>query len=318
MQLPPLSETISLSAGTALLATVLLLIVMGGSCYVLLTLLRRMRKLNKVVAEALSDQQEQLSSSAFSVEDAIGSFKRRVEEEKARREKEDAARRKLIADVSHDLRTPITAIQGYIETLITLEEKLSATERRDFLESALRNTQAITLQIQDMLTAFARPSEGRRAQKKEFPLNELFRDLEARFVQRASQKGVSLYVANGEAKVNVYADRALMDRAISNLLANSLRYTPAGGTIRLDCEQKPATVEIAVADTGIGIPESDLPHVVERFYRVDKDRSRSTGGTGLGLAIAKEILDSHGAQFNVTSEVGRGTRIWFELERRNG
>ena len=114
---------------------------------------------------------------------------------------------------------------------------------------------------------------------------------------------------------NVLADRKLIERALSNLLANAFRYTPDGGRIRISSTHEGKRLRITVEDTGIGIPEADLPNICNRFYRVDKDRSRSTGGAGLGLAITNEILQKHNAGLEVQSKPGKGTRFSFCLDR---
>lgn len=219
-----------------------------------------------------------------------------------------------IADISHDLRTPLTAVQGYLETLLTLGDSLSAEDRKEYTEIALRNTQSVIQQIKDLLKVFKDPRKSEIISRDMISLEELFEGIYERFRPAATKKELQFESLAPKTKITILADRLLIERAISNFLANAIRYTPEGGHVRLSAQPEKGRVRICVEDTGIGIPEEDLPNICQRFYRVNKDRSRSTGGSGLGLAIASDILDKHNAELEILSAAGKGTKLTFYLD----
>jgi len=220
-------------------------------------------------------------------------------------------RQALVADVAHELRTPLTVLRGYLEAL---KDGVTPVDAETL---AVIHGEAVQLghlvdDLQDLaqadaaqLTLDARPCD----------LGELLRAVAAGFALQAAAKGVGVEVEAPDALPEVSADRRRVAQVIHNLLANALRYTPAGGHVRLSAVAVAAGVEVDVADTGIGIAAEHLPRVFERFYRVDPSRARDTGGTGLGLTIAKRIIDAHGGQIGVASTPGAGSRFWFILPR---
>lgn len=225
----------------------------------------------------------------------------------------DALRRELVANVSHDLRTPLTSLQGYLETLLLKEGQLSAQEQRNYLETATRQSERLGKLVGELFELAKLDAQVTALNVEPFALAELVQDVAQRFQLAAQQKGVTLRVEHPPQLPFVHADIGLIEGVLANLIENALCYTPAGGRIALSLTPGVNTVKFAIADTGCGIPPEDLPHIFERFYRVEKTRQEHNGGAGLGLAIAKRILDLHGSTIAVRSVINHGTVFSFEL-----
>jgi len=223
----------------------------------------------------------------------------------------ERVRAEFVANVSHELRTPLTAIRGYLETLLAgaLEEP---EHGRRFLEIAHTHAERLgrlvddLLQLSDVETGRAVLAPGRVA------LREAATVAATMFEGEAARKGLRLE-NRVAAELAAHADRDRLSQILVNLLDNAVKYTPEGGRITVDAAAKGGRVEVSVADTGIGIPSTDLPRLSERFYRVDKARSRALGGTGLGLAIVKHLVQAHGGELAIESELGKGTTVRFTL-----
>jgi len=218
-------------------------------------------------------------------------------------------RRNMVADVAHELRTPLSNVRGYLEALRDgVMESTPAT--LDLLHSEAMLLSHLVDDLQELALAEA----------GQLSLNRQVVDLgqvAARTVEavqpRAQAKGITLRLDVLEDLPLVGIDPQRIGQVLGNLLSNALTHTPSGGEIAVTATTRGASVEISVSDTGEGIPPEYLPHVFERFYRVDKSRSRAAGGTGLGLAIAKQLVEAHGGQISVESEPGQGTCFTFTL-----
>ena len=146
-----------------------------------------------------------------------------------------------------------------------------------------------------------------------FSITDLVQDVVMKFQPVAEKQRVNLTASLPKKLPQVFADIGMIERALSNLIENAVRYTPEGGYVKVEITEESHKIHVRVSDTGIGISQTDLPHIFDRFYRVDKSRTRDTGGTGLGLAIAKRILDIHESLIDVSSELDVGTRFSFDL-----
>jgi len=225
----------------------------------------------------------------------------------------EQVRTEFVANVSHELRTPLTAIQGYLETLLSgaLEDREHA---RRFLEIVFRHTERLGRLLND-LTDLSNIELGRVILKIEpTRVDDVVESVLAIIRPRADAGGVTLTADLAARTPPVQADRDRLAQILINLVDNAVKYTPRGG--RVTVRAGPAAgfrVVIAVEDTGAGIPAADLPRITERFYRVDKARSRELGGTGLGLAIVKHLVAAHGGQLDIESEVDRGTTVRVTL-----
>jgi two-component system phosphate regulon sensor histidine kinase PhoR len=225
----------------------------------------------------------------------------------------ERVRTEFVANVSHELRTPLTAIQGYLETLLSgaLDERENA---RRFLEIALRHSERLGRLLND-LTDLSNIELGKVSLRREaIRLDEVVASVLGIIGPRATRSRVTVSAETGGALPPVWADRDRLVQILINLVDNAVKYTPEGGAVRVTGRLLgTGSVEVAVADTGIGIPPADLPRITERFYRVDKARSQELGGTGLGLAIVKHLVMAHGGELRIESEYGRGTTVRFSL-----
>ena len=224
----------------------------------------------------------------------------------------ERVRTEFVANVSHELRTPLTAIRGYLETLLEggLDERDTA---RRFLEIVSRHTERLGRLLDD-LTDLSNIELGKVALEVEpTDLGEALEAVLAIIGPQAAGKGVSLAADVPPDLPRALADGDRLTQILINLLDNAVKFTPAGGRVTVTAAVQDQMVEIAVADTGIGIPSTDLPRITERFYRVDKARSRELGGTGLGLAIVKHLVQAHGGALGIESESGKGTTVRFTL-----
>jgi signal transduction histidine kinase len=223
---------------------------------------------------------------------------------------QDSQRRDLVASVSHDLRTPLAALRGYLETVLLKEELLPAATRRHYLEIAQRHAEQLERLIAALFELSKLESGAVVAVFEPFPLNELLHDVALRFRLRAQQLGVDLVTRVDPQAQLATGDLALVERILENLLDNSLRHTPSGGRIELSLTREDGRLRVAVDDTGLGIEAEDLPHVFDRFY---SGAGRRQGGSGLGLAIVRRIAELHGGSVVLKSTPRAGTRVEFTL-----
>jgi signal transduction histidine kinase len=225
----------------------------------------------------------------------------------------DRMRRELVANVSHDLRSPLASIQGYLETVLMKGEALDASERERYIRTSLRNTRRLNDLVAQLFELSKLDARDIEPQVEPFSLTELVQDVVMQFKPRAEENDIDLCADLPEQLTLVRADIALIERALSNLIDNALQYTQAGDAVRIAVTNHGPMVTTRVRDTGAGIPDEDLPHIFDRFYRVEKSRNREQGGAGLGLAIAQKIVHLHDQQLEVESVLGEGTAFTFTL-----
>jgi signal transduction histidine kinase len=218
-------------------------------------------------------------------------------------------RRNLVADVAHELRTPITALQANLYAILDDAYPMTKTEIAGLYEQ----TRTLSRLVTDL-------HEIAQAEARQLPLNckptdlgGIIEEIAAPFSVVAESKEIAFEVAIAPALPTVLADKHRITQVINNLLSNALRHTPEGGTITLAVDKSASDLQITISDTGEGIAPEHLPHLFDRFYRVDSGRSRDMGGTGLGLAIVKAIISAHGGQVSVSSDLGKGTCMLVSL-----
>jgi len=229
----------------------------------------------------------------------------------------ERVRSEFVANVSHELRTPLTCIKGYLETLLdgALDDR---THARRFLEIAGTHAERLDRLIDDLLELSNIESGRVTFVPVRLDLGDVVSGVAAMFERRTAQSHQTLERAVPPGLV-VHADRDRLVQILVNLVDNAVKFTPEGGRIGIEAGPGPdGRVEIRVRDTGIGIPSTDLPRITERFYRVDKDRSREVGGTGLGLAIVKHLVQAHGGELHIDSVLGHGTTVSFTLPAGGG
>ncbi len=219
----------------------------------------------------------------------------------------EAVRRDFVANVSHELKTPLTVIRGYAETLLAGDAP--AATAQGFLEKVLANARRMQQLVDDLLD-LSRIESGAWAPKPErVPLRPVAEEVWTTLKSRAEAAGLTLALELGAGADAAWADPRALRQVLANVLDNAVRYSPGGGTITVRCSAKGDGLTLEVTDPGLGIPGEHLPRIFERFYRVDAARSRELGGTGLGLAIVKHLVEAHGGTVEAASALGAGTTI---------
>ena len=227
--------------------------------------------------------------------------------------KTEEMRREFVANVSHELRTPLTNIRSYAETLVDNAGELPPDTEKNFLGVILNESDRMTHIVQDLLT-LSRFDSGRSELKlAPFPFGQAVQDVYNAILMEAQRHGHQVELKLPPTLPEIVGDRERILQVMMNVVSNSIKYTPDGGHIRISAGQWPGKVWMEVADNGIGIPEADRGRIFERFYRVDKARSRESGGTGLGLSIAKEIIDRHEGTIELLDRPGPGLTVRITL-----
>jgi signal transduction histidine kinase len=236
----------------------------------------------------------------------------RLREQMQELQKTDDMRRELLANVSHDLRTPLTTMQLQLETL-SVKDDLSAAERRTYLAAALQQCQRLVRLVEQLLELAKLDAQQVSISPEPFQLAELVHDVVMKFGLAARRGGITLTMEHPPEAPLVTGDIALIERVIVNLLENSLRHTGSGGRVTVRVRTSNESVRLEVHDTGPGIPEHERKRVFDHFYRGDKSRSSKSGHAGLGLSIARRILELHGRTIDFVSTPNEGTTFFFEL-----
>ena len=218
-----------------------------------------------------------------------------------------------MAHVSHDLRTPLASLQGYLESLKLKDAELTGEERAEYLHIALRHSERLTRLVSELFELAKLDAKETRPQCESFALAELVQDVVQKFDLRAAQDKIRLTLVPARELPFVSADIALTERVLENLLANALNHTPGGGEVRISLEQGEGAVFTRISDTGSGIPETELPHIFAPFYRGHTSQPQGDEHAGLGLAIAKRIVELQSGEIRVESRLGAGTTFSFSL-----
>jgi two-component system OmpR family sensor kinase len=225
----------------------------------------------------------------------------------------DKLRRELVSNVSHDLRTPLTSLQGYLETLLLKGDELDREEQKQYLETAINHSKRLGKLITELFELSKLESRETEVKAEPFHIGELVQDMVQKNELLAQKKNITLKTAFPEKLPFVLADIALIERAIQNLIDNALRYTKRGSTITIALKPEKSMIAVKVTDEGTGIKEQDIPYIFDRFYRAQKEQGKDSDSTGLGLAITKRIVELHGSSIDVLSELNMGTTFSFRL-----
>jgi two-component system OmpR family sensor kinase len=303
--------------------SLLVALVAGLGLFSLIT--RRLRRLSHGVETfRRSDFTEPAATGPALVDhgnDEIGSLSRaftrmqeRILQQIQRLKQTDELRRELIANVSHDLRTPLASMRGYLETLFLKGDSLSSEQRQRYLTIATGSSERLGKLVEELFELARLESTEMQIDVEPFAIAELVHDLVQEFQLRAADKGVTLEARHTEGTPLVSADIGLIQRALRNLIENAISHTDDGGSVTIMVEPEGAAVAVRVADTGRGIPPDKLERVFERFYQAhENDGGEPRRPGGLGLAIVKKILELHGSAVLAASTVGKGTAFWFSL-----
>ncbi len=250
----------------------------------------------------LTDLEEEIKSMFFKTQVDIANLK-----------KLEQVRTEFLGNVSHELRTPIFAIQGFIETLLNgaiNDEKVN----RNFLQKANQHTINLNNLLNDLIDISMIESGQMKMSYRYFNVGEYLENIVNELKPYAVKKNLELILLSVHKDYQLFGDKDKLKQVMTNLIMNAIRYTETG-KIEIVVSDEEKNGRILVKDTGIGIAGTELGRIFERFYRVDKDRSRSQGGTGLGLAIVKHIVEAHGSKIEVRSEVGKGSEFSFTLKK---
>lgn len=220
----------------------------------------------------------------------------------------------FVADVSHELRTPLATVKSYVETLLDGADEEPDTRRR-FLGVLASETERMVSMVKDLLVLSQIDSARVDWHMNDVNLKDLAQEAVEQIRQKAGAISPRIEVAIKDDFPKAFVDRDKMMRVFTNLLSNAVKFTPSDGRIALSAEEDGDFIKILIEDNGTGIPDNELPRIFERFYRVEKTRSRDYGGTGLGLSIARKVVEAHGGSIWITSRLGVGTRVWFTLPR---
>ncbi len=244
---------------------------------------------------------------------------RTIEREIQRLNRIENYRKEFIGDISHELKTPIFAIQGFIETLLNgalEDEKVN----REFLRKAMRNVNRLIYLTKDLMEISKLETGELKSNIEDIYLYEAFHDIMDGLNYKAQKEQIKLVVQDFDKHLKVKADRNQLKQVLINLIENGIKYNVPGGRVTVEVtttskKKEKERVLVSVSDTGIGIDPKDIPRVTERFFRVDKSRSRERGGTGLGLAIVKHIIEAHGEKFTIESAPNKGSTFTISLKK---
>lgn len=297
-----------------------LLLVIGVSVFVAHRISRPMVKIaesaEKIRAGNLETRIELRSNDeiglvAHAVNEMVDQFKQDI----AKLKKLELVRSQFLGNVSHELRTPIFALQGFLETLLDGAIDDPAVNR-DFLEKAHAHTLRLNTLLNDLIEISSIESGEMKMSFRYFNLREFLTGVVEDFQPIAASQLVTLTLgANIDPALQVMGDRNRLLQVMTNLVNNAIKYNTTGGSVTVSVRDEMTAVWIDVADTGYGIAEEHITRIFERFYRVDKERSREAGGTGLGLAIVKHIVEAHGGTVKVTSTLGKGSTFSFPVKK---
>ncbi|KPK76503.1 MAG: hypothetical protein AMJ89_04060 [candidate division Zixibacteria bacterium SM23_73] len=285
--------------------------------------------LNQFIREVLSTKQEKRQEISFihpkekdfMIQSAVVGQRRKgaifalfVFHEITELKKLEKVRKDFVANVSHELRTPLTSIKGFVEAL--QDGAISDPEQSSrFLSIISQHTDRMNKIISDLLQLSQIESKEFELKVEPFPVKELVEEVVYTLKRSADEKSQCMEINLHSSDQKVLGDKYRINQALTNLVDNAIRYTPEKANIKIESRDKGHFVEVAVIDNGIGIPQDDLPRIFERFYTVDKGRSRELGGTGLGLSIVKHIIEAHEGKVYVESEPGKGSKFSFTLKK---
>ena len=256
-----------------------------------------------------NDAQDEIGVLTRTFNDMAGQLESNIEDLK----NAEILRREFVANVSHELRTPVTSIRSYAETLCDAADSMDAATQQRFLEVIVGESDRMTKIVQDLLTLSKFDAGSIDFDFGQFSFEKSVRDVYNAQLLEAQKRRHNFGLEIESDMPEIRGDRARIEQVLINMLSNAIKYTPDGGRIRMTAGTKDGCVWCTVRDNGIGIPKNDIDHVFERFYRVDKARSRESGGTGLGLSIAYEIVQRHNGNMEIHSQKGKGTAITVTL-----
>ena len=301
-----------------------LLIALAAGLILFATLTRRITRLSTIMSNYLNGESHH-GNTRYPVKSLQGDeiellgnnfnvMAERIDQQLEELRQNDAKRRELVANVSHDLRTPLTSLHGYLETLLLKEDNLTPEDRRRYLQIVIGQSERLKMLITDLFELAKLDSVETLLSVESFSLSELVQDVAQKYVLLAQDKGIAFTTKIKRELPFVYADIALIQRALENLIDNALRHTPAGGKISIELtDEQQNNISVRISDTGCGIAQQDIDKIFERFYQGSRTGAQAGQHSGLGLAITKKILSLHGSQISAASTPNEGTTFTFQL-----
>jgi two-component system, OmpR family, phosphate regulon sensor histidine kinase PhoR len=273
-----------------------------------------MDKLKKKELQSLTKQKPNTLNPLEKINEEIFSFAELKQKEIDELRKLEAFRKEFIADISHELKTPIFAAQGFVHTLLDGAVNDKAV-RGKFLKKAARSLDGLDALVQDLLTLSHIETGQIKMHFETIDMHELLQEVVEQLEDKAEERSIILTIQKTKEKALVQADWQRITQVMTNLISNAIKHSYEGGEVVISFDVSKKNIVTHVKDQGEGIDEEHLTRIFERFYRVDKSRSREKGGTGLGLAIVKHILENHNTKAEVQSTVGKGSDFSFKLPR---
>ena len=307
----PLSSQLTLVISLLLLSDIAVLYLLGGKRRKELDSIKKI--INRIRTNSYRSADEiEMGNMLKELENEIKSMFLKTNSDISHLKKLEQFRTEFLGNVSHELRTPIFAIQGYIETLLdgALEDD---KVNRIFLQKANNHTLNLNSLVNDLIDISMIESGKMQMSFRYFDAHEFLEGIILELHSHAERKNLELNLLPLDPAIQIFGDRQRLRQVMTNLIMNSIKYTE-NGSVEVGISQDGKSGRIFVRDTGIGIAENDINRIFERFYRVDRDRSREMGGTGLGLAIVKHIVEAHGSKVEVKSELGKGSEFYFYLK----
>lgn len=255
------------------------------------------------------------SGELANVADTFNSMAETIQQNIIQLKSVEELRKELIANVSHDLRSPVASIQGFAETILLKEKDLTEAERKKYLQIILQNSENLSKLVNDLFELSKLETNPQMIQPEPVQVAELVQDVADKFQIIAREKNISINTIYSKSLPLVYADIQMTDRVFQNILDNAIKYCNPGDVVTIELELQKEAVLVKIADTGKGIAEDDLPYIFTRYYKGKK--TKGANSTGLGLAIVKKILDLHKSTINVYSKLNQGTRFEFNLPLYN-
>lgn len=284
---------------------------------------RRLNKLESALYHLAHKQFEEFQEEHYlkrdELDDIVASMNKTVlstEKELQRLNRLENYRKEFIGDISHELKTPIFAIQGFIETLLDgalYDERVN----KSFLEKAMRNVNRLNILTRDLMEISKLETGELRSDLQVIKIKDIILEVVENLLYKAQNESITLKMIDFDAKITVMADRNQLRQVLINLIENAIKYNKPNGLVTVGVKiypKNPSKYLISVTDTGLGIEPRDIPRVTERFYRIDKSRAREKGGSGLGLSIVKHIIEAHNEQLIIESQVNQGSTFSFTLQ----
>ncbi len=303
------------------LARTLLIVTVVASIFAVVMIFLLTRNIKSLTAAAQRIEQGDFSARAtVKTNDELGELARvfndmaeKIERSIQTLKHNDQLRRELVANIAHDLRTPLASIEGYAEMILMKEPLLSDLEKKTYLGTILKNAKSLSRLVLSLFDLSKFEAKQVEAIKERFSPTELAQDVVLKFKPKAEAKHIALSMSLAPDAPFIYGDIALIERVLQNLIENAIQYTPEGGAVNLSVHHDQSHVCFSVSDSGKGISKRDMPHIYDRFYRSNTTREDTNDGVGLGLAISKKILELHDTTLDVQSVENKGSIFSFRL-----